>query len=381
MNPSEASQVNLSRVVAAGSFLQLYWSDGAEQSVPAVWLRQSSPAPDACDPLSGQKLFDLALLEEEPGVCAAWLNESGGVDLILSPDGHQTRFEALQLRSWDRPAVGAEEARQPWPERGNDALSTADYAAIFADRRARLAWLQALWRDGAALLSGASAELETGAAVIGLFGQVRETNYGRSFAVVAKPGPNNLAYSSVGLGPHSDNPYRDPVPGLQVLHCLENSASGGDTILVDGIAAAEFLREVAPEDFALLSRIPAHFRFRDRDADLRSASPLIELDAAGALAAVRYNNRSFQGPVLPADISLQYYRAYRRFGQLLNGGGFSHRRRLEPGDILAFDNRRMLHGRTAFMADGRRHLEGWYADHDGLRSAIAVLKRDLGNDA
>ncbi|HEX9354754.1 MAG TPA: TauD/TfdA family dioxygenase, partial [Streptosporangiaceae bacterium] len=49
--------------------------------------------------------------------------------------------------------------------------------------------------------------------------------------------------------------------------------------------------------------------------------------------------------------------------------------RLRPGDCAVFDNTRVLHARTGFARDGRRHLQGCYADLDGLESAVAVGKR------
>ena len=36
------------------------------------------------------------------------------------------------------------------------------------------------------------------------------------------------------LAPHTDNPYRNPVPCIQLLHCIENEVSGGLSTLVDG---------------------------------------------------------------------------------------------------------------------------------------------------
>ncbi len=73
-------------------------------------------------------------------------------------------------------------------------------------------------------------------------GFVRTTNYGKLFDVISVPDPNNLANTALGLGVHSDNPYRDPTPGVQLLHCLVSDAPGGDSLLVDGFAAAEQLR-------------------------------------------------------------------------------------------------------------------------------------------
>jgi gamma-butyrobetaine dioxygenase len=52
--------------------------------------------------------------------------------------------------------------------------------------------------------------------------------------------------------------------------------------------------------------------------------------------------------------------------------------KLRPGDLVAFDNTRLLHGRTAFTlpntAGLARHLQGCYVDRDGLYSRLAVLR-------
>ena len=49
---------------------------------------------------------------------------------------------------------------------------------------------------------------------------------------------------------------------------------------------------------------------------------------------------------------------------------------LGPGDCIVFDNTRVLHARTAFEGgSGARHLQGCYADLDGLASTVAVLER------
>jgi hypothetical protein len=48
--------------------------------------------------------------------------------------------------------------------------------------------------------------------------------------------------------------------------------------------------------------------------------------------------------------------------------------RLAPGDCAVFDNTRILHARTGFASSGRRHLQGCYADLDGIES-VAVAGR------
>jgi len=49
--------------------------------------------------------------------------------------------------------------------------------------------------------------------------------------------------------------------------------------------------------------------------------------------------------------------------------------RLAPGDCAVFGNTRILHARTGFASSGRRHLQGCYADLDGIESAVAVAGR------
>jgi gamma-butyrobetaine dioxygenase len=71
-----------------------------------------------------------------------------------------------------------------------------------------------------------------------------------------------------------------------------------------------------------------------------------------------------------------FYTAYRRWAELLARPERQLNLRLAPGDCLVFDNTRVLHGRTAFSVSGGRHLQGCYADLDGLASTLAVLRRE-----
>src|SRR5207247_933363 len=101
--------------------------------------------------------------------------------------------------------------------------------------------------------------------------------------------------------------------------------------------------------------------------------PVSSLEAAGEVQAVHYNTRSAQ---LPARASGAYYAAYQRFGRLLEEPRYRIEFKLEPGDLFIVDNLRVLHGRTGYAASGgERHLQGCYADRDGLRSTLAVLPR------
>ena len=207
-----------------------------------------------------------------------------------------------------------------------------------------------------------------------VLGYVLETNYGRLFRVRAVPSPDNLAYTALGLGLHTDNPYRDPVPGYQLLHCLIHSDEGGDSLFADGYAAAARLRETDPEAFSALCTIPVDFRYANALTDLNARRTLIELDSEAAVRRIHWNTRSISTARLSPEKAPEFYRAGRVFSGIINSPEFVWQTRIQPGDLVAFDNGRLLHGRTAFR--GERLLEGCYLSRDSVVSNLAVLRRN-----
>jgi gamma-butyrobetaine dioxygenase len=209
-----------------------------------------------------------------------------------------------------------------------------------------------------------------------LVGRVAETNYGRVFDVRAVARPDNLAYSDAGLGLHTDNPYREPVPGFQALHALVTSPDGGDSLFADGFAIAEHLREADPAAFDVLSGTAVPFHYRSADAELYAQRPLIQLSCTGAVSAVHYNSRSIAPLTFAPALMDAYYAAYRRFALLLRDTAFQAVTRLRDGELVVFDNHRILHGRTGFAATRQpRHLRGCYLTRDSVFATLALLRR------
>ncbi|MFD7983296.1 TauD/TfdA family dioxygenase [Kitasatospora indigofera] len=350
------------------------------------WLRDNCPCPECRDPRNGQKLFQITDLPEDLAIVER--DERDGRLAVLWSDGHRSRYPLEWLDAEDTGGTGgtgdgrSEAGKRLWAAADFAAgLPEADWAAYLADPAERAAVLGAVLRSGFAVLRGVPAVEGQVLDVARTFGYVRETNYGRLFDVRVEADPNNLAFTSAAIAPHSDNPYRDPVPTLQLLHCLDNSAVGGDSGLVDGFRAAAQLRAEDPAAFAVLTRTLVPFVFRDRATELRADRPLIELDALGRIREVRFNNRSISTLRLPAAELDAFYAAYRRFAAVTLRPELRLDFRLGPGDCLVFDNVRLLHARTAFEppagdgTGGSRHLQGCYADLDSLASSLAVLNR------
>ena len=369
------------RGVESGSeSLTIAWQSGDQSRFAHIWLRDNCRCAKCRDPRNGQRLFDALDLPPAPCPAEAKL-ESDELVIRWAGEDHESRYAAEWLKAHDlSPAARAKRriAQRYWgAEIAND-LPQADWPQVLAEPAEELRLLDGLAVYGFALLHKVPVAKGQVASVGDRLGHVRVTNYGQLFDVVSLPNPNNLAFTAAALGVHTDNPYRDPTPGLQLLHCLESDAPGGETLLVDGFRAAEELRRRHPEDFALLARLPLPFHFADTKTDLRAATPMISTDFEGRLAAVHFNNRSMAPLDLPEDQIQPWYRAYRLFAAILREPSGELRIRLSPGDLMIMENNRALHGRTSFDPNrGRRHLQGCYVDKDGVESRRRVLQRGV----
>jgi|HubBroStandDraft_5_1064220.scaffolds.fasta_scaffold46386_2 gamma-butyrobetaine dioxygenase len=375
------STAAITRVWTLPDMLKIEWTDGTVSEFASVWLRDNLR--EDRDPYSGQRLIDIADLPEDPKIRSA-VARDGVVDVAWESETRSEPFALQWLREHAVNGSGGPPQFAPklWLEGARlDAahdFAWASFADARGDRSLRSRWLLRLLQDGIAFLSDVpsveSGILEAAA----LAGRVAETNYGWVYDVRSVPQPENLAYSDLGLGLHTDNPYREPVPGFQVLHALVASPDGGESLFGDGFAIAEHLRETSPDAFAVLTQTPVPFLYRSKDAELYAERPLIQLTCRGAVSAVHYNSRSIAPLRLAARDAAQFYSAYRRFAALLRNSRFHLQLRLRDGDLVVFDNQRTLHGRTAFSsARHPRHLRGCYLTRDSVYSEAALLKREF----
>lgn len=238
------------------------------------------------------------------------------------------------------------------------------------------AWLTTLLAEGAVVITGAPCGEGEVVRVAERVGFARPTNFGLLFDVVSTPSPTSNAYTAFGLALHTDLPYWDPPPEFQLLHTLANDATGGDSTLADGIAVARQLAADDPAAFELLTRWPVPFRYLDADTEHHLAWPVIEVSDDGQqIVGIRFNNgvRATDHRAAGPD-GERFYRAYLELWRRFNAAEVAFR--LEAGDVLCFDNRRMLHGRTAFdPTSGRRHLQGCYLDRTMVLSRLRTLRR------
>ncbi|MGJ8556711.1 MAG: 2-trimethylaminoethylphosphonate dioxygenase [Sulfitobacter geojensis] len=365
-----------------GGFLTLVNGDSRIR-FHAIWLRDNAWDAATRSADNGQRLIAVRDIPQKTTISTATLIRET-LSVTFAPEDKTVDYDVTWLlqNAYDRTekilAGWTKSGVETWDSGLMTRIPVADFETVSSDPIELKPWLGQIARFGFGKLINGPVEDLALMQVVDLFGYVRETNYGRHFEVRTEVNPTNLAYTGLGLQAHTDNPYRDPVPTIQVLYCLESSAAGGENMVVDGFRAAERLRAENEDWFNVLARYCAHFEYSGSDGViLQSRRPMIELAPDGELIGVRFNNRSTAAiKDVPFDDMETYYAAYRRLGEIIDDPAMEVSFRLEPGESFLVDNRRVLHARKGYSGAGKRWFQGCYADIDSLHSKLAVLETE-----
>jgi gamma-butyrobetaine dioxygenase len=385
VSPIRTARGTVLSVKSLANLLEVNWINGHKSKFHYIWLRDNCPCRKCRDPLSRQRLFDTADIPISIVPSGVRLDDVGQLELRWSSDDHRSVFEVNWLRSHcysNSERIKRKHRPVLWNGDFDPASVEMTYEEIVSGDGGVLRWLEMIRDYGFAIVSRVSAESKNIEQLANLVGNIQETNFGRWFDIVSKPEPKHLAYSAVELKPHTDDAYSYWPPGVEFFHCLATARAGGQTILVDGLNVAAHFRQTHMEEFRLLSKVGCHFEYQSEDTDLRAEGRIICLDEFGAVTGIRWNER-LAGPFnLPERLMEPYYKAYQTFQLMLRSEEFAIKRRLDVGELLVFDNHRVLHGRTAFDSKGvPRHIRGCLLTRDSFHSRLRSLHQQVRNEA
>ncbi len=338
-----------------------------------LWIRERMEGPDNLDPISHQRLYEHAKFPSNLKVVNAQMTDTSTLRLQFSDGyGSEINLQTLEREIGWRDNPEALPLPKSWNTSHNVQSETdwseIDNPEILKER------LKRFLTYGFCIFQNTPTERDELVKLAGRFGYVRDTNFGQIFNVETKPKATDAAYTDLALASHTDNPYRDPVPGIQFLHCLRNEVSGGLSTLVDGIAIVEQLHKEAPEQVEVLERVNVRYRYHGPSAILEHHGPIIERDYRGIVRRIRQSSRVDYVPALDKHTLDLFYAGRKRLHELSNSPQFKIQFPFKPGTLLMMDNYRLLHGRTAFNGkQGHRHLQGCYIDHDGVSSLYRLL--------
>ncbi|KAI4225361.1 MAG: hypothetical protein LQ349_007076 [Xanthoria aureola] len=184
--------------------------------------------------------------------------------------------------------------------------------------------------------------------------------------------------------------YVDNPPGFQILHCLEASTQGGESLFSDALRAVDKVAKLRPEYYATLENFPVTYKYHNnRQTDDLLKKPSIKAvnwsPPFQAPFLVNTGGGTFKGPYpyysqeQSDDVAAfrTYIEAIRFFKMQLEMDHAILEKKLEPGTAVIFNNRRIVHARRAFENQaGERWLRGAYIDTDVFRSRLRVLEAE-----
>ncbi|WVQ94272.1 hypothetical protein IAU59_001351 [Kwoniella sp. CBS 9459] len=248
--------------------------------------------------------------------------------------------------------------------------------------------------------------------VMGYIGEIRNTFYGETWNVKSVKQSKNVAYTDLDLGLHMDLLYFSSPPRFQALHCLRNRVNGGMSYFVDSFKVAF---DLPMNIFNILTQHKIPYIYNNDNHFLRFRHPVLSpgLSLANPHSAVNWSppfrdigqtssppeafddsmSSRIRGFRFAALQEQKVYDAIAEFEQRLAEEHYKHSFTMKEGDLVLFDNRRVLHARTAFhdktdaerekegiqLIEGEptRWLKGCYLDGEVVWDKLAVLKKQV----
>ncbi|ASL49069.1 Gamma-butyrobetaine dioxygenase (plasmid) [Burkholderia sp. AD24] len=344
------------------------------RTVAAQTLRHACMCEICVDRHSGQRRVDVSSWPPTQTIASAELRDDGQLIVTFEEDGHRSLVPVVNVMGMR--ARRDDHARVLW----SGDLAIREVAVSWQrieDKAEQYALLDRLARYGFSVVDDCPREIGFVPQLARYIGRIKESRVGPVFDVRFEPSPSNLAFTGDELFLHTDNPYRNPVPGWQILHCIRSAAEGGESYVADGFACAVYLKRQFPDDYAVLTRTPVTFEFESKDASFASRRPVIALSDRDEVMQVSFNDRSMQPVEGSAPEVRRFYEAYRRYRALLADPARQVRFRLAPGQTFIVDNHRVLHARASFSTASPRLLQGAYVDTDWITSKYHVASRAM----
>ncbi|XP_052856894.1 gamma-butyrobetaine dioxygenase [Drosophila gunungcola] len=380
----------LARVSGSPGYVEIKEQDSSLK-YPPVWLRDNCQCAECFHAATRARKSHWERGPVNIEVQQVAFNQEQQQLEILWQDEHKSIFPMAWLRERDFGEASRkrylEEVYKPpaqlWGRSEFDAVRREfQYQDVIQEDKVLKNWLEALAVQGFAILKNAPNDTNVAKHLAQRIGYIKRTTYGDVFEVKSKPNAGNYAYLMTPLPLHTDLPFYEYMAGINILHTLVQSVSkGGANTLTDGFNAAARLQELHPEDFEVLKTVPVNWFDIGHDGDESRPfhslwrAPVICLDVDGRVTRINQNTPKRDSRFsVPLEQAMSWYRAYDKFLEIAQSEAVEFK--TQAGDVFAFNNLRMLHGRTAYedAPGNKRHLVGAYVDWDTIYSKLRTLK-------
>lgn len=366
---------------------------GESLQFPYLWLRENCQCEQCYHTSAQSRILDWSKFDLD--VRPKAVSKDQNSLRVMWNDGHtsQYNFNWLKFRGFtpENQKNYTETIYKPkqitWHNEDFDKIfSKHEYNDLLNSNEALYNWLYKLSVYGVALIQNTPDSETAVDVIVDKIGFTKRTHYGVKFVVRNVPNTSNVAYLSSNLQMHTDLPYYEYCPGANLLHCLvQTESKGGENLLSDCHFTAEFMKENHPEQYRLLTETEVEWRdvgTEDGNEFFKLyRAPVICLDRHGEIIRINFSipqrGSHFPGPI---ELVKPWYEAHSMF--LALNKKFAARFKTKAGEILCFNNIRLLHGRNAYEDSGSnvRKLIGAYVDWDEIYSRLRCLKVKLQNE-
>lgn len=391
IQPSGADQAPAS-VAFTKQAVYLYDNASSAAALHPIPLRESCLCGSCRDSASGQKKYTSVDIPSNIYIADAAASEQGlaikfGNDIPRYAEaGHVTHlpWDAVQTVLG---RISPAQATPVWPASALERTGVTFWDARTLDQQIRridydefMAEGDAFWeavadisRLGLVFISNVPRDEDSVVRITTRIANIKETFYGRTFDVRAKPDAENVAYTSGYLGLHQDLMYLKDPPMIQVLHCMDNSCQGGESLFSDGERAARILWDLAGERVTT-DLVP--YEYAKHGYSYRRLRPLVQLDDKGEFENVFWSppfQGRHDGSTLGEGMEKWLVDA-KTLHEAINHPDAMWQAKMKPGECVIFNNLRVMHGRTAFdAAGGSRWLRGTYIAADDFLSKACYV--------
>ena len=352
--------------------LNVNWSDNSLSSYPWFWLRDHSESKEDLHPDTKQRQIDSFSKPLNNTVSKIWLDEDSQNMFIKWDDQSESRLSFELLLSTaepNSPQSIALNSSNFWnmPSEIN-IFPEISYDEIMCSGGIKT-WLTHIKTVGFVLVNGVPVNPDATKELMEKIAYIRNSIFG-GFSVWDNKleNPDDTAFTSLAIEPHTDGTYVYDAPGLQTLHCIKKDSIGGENQLIDGLAIAEKMRNEYPDAFNILCNVNIPGRYIKPNTYLEAHRPLFRVDSNGKVIQVSFNNHDRAPFRLKNEQMSLFYKAYKIFHNLANDKTRQFEFMLEPGKVLTFDNWRLLHARSSLS--GYRQLCGGYHNREDFESRL-----------
>ena len=368
MTKNRSNYVN--KIEVLNDALKVSFANNSEDIFPNLWLRDHAKDESNWDERSNQRKTFTAGLNPNIKIKKANIsNEGEYIDIIWSDASNNIQYSSEFLYknsvnySYDKNQI------KIWENKEIKDDIFLSYKNIISDEGFKNLLIR-LYSFGFAVITDCKMNMSSVELLAKKIGYVRNSIFGGLWSFESNADMADSAYTNEELRPHTDSTYSNDAPGLQLLLCCEYDAKGGESIMVDGLKLAETIKAQNKKLYEVLTKIEVPGNYTGDGVILEAKRPIIKLDDKKQVAQISFNNYDRAPFRLNSELTKIFYEAISLFDNLANSKQYQWRHILKPGELLIFNNWRVLHGRGSF--NGKRKINGCYINKEDFDSSCKI---------